>query len=44
MKKHCTYILFFLMAFVLFYAPANAQKKSKKAKQTTTKKKAAKTA
>ncbi len=42
MKKHCTYILFFLMAFVLFYAPANAQKKSKKAKQTTTKKKAAK--
>ena len=42
MKKNLTYIFLFSIAFVLFYAPANAQKKRKKAKQTTSKKKAVK--
>ena len=32
MKKHFNYIFLFLIAFVLFYVPANAQKKKKKAK------------
>ena len=42
MKKQLTYIFLFSIAFVLFYAPANAQKKKKKAKQTTSKKKTVK--
>ena len=42
MKKYFTIIFLFLMAFVLFQAPASAQTKRKKTKQNTTKKKTVK--
>jgi hypothetical protein len=42
MKKYFNYILLFSLAFLLIYAPASAQKKRKKSKQTTTKKKTSK--